>query len=219
MKILRRLVGAHILRRGPGVSFEEYRTLRLLRGSARAYKRDSLFYFVEANPHVIRKSSVYSEADAVYNCALTDRAEIEVANLFIANSDLLSQGSSIFRTKSNVNTENYVRTIGVPAKLFFEMIERNLADLQTNYTILLRLNCEGAEDDVIYAAREVFQDRLSLIAGSLKDVIGCKSQRHYDDMITFIEDNDIPFVFFNSSINSWVHAHTAVIELYKRLSG
>ena len=40
--------------------------------------------------------------------------------------------------------------------------------------MLLRLNCEGIEDDVIYAAHSSFQDKLKLICGSLKDVEGVK---------------------------------------------
>ena len=32
---------------------------------------------------------------------------------------------------------------------------------------MLRLNCEGVEDEVIYAAQRIFGNKIKLIAGSL----------------------------------------------------
>ena len=85
---------------------------------------DKIFYkiFIEANINVInQKKRIYKKIDLPLNLAIIDNnnEDSKLVKLYIANNNYLSQGSSIFKSKKNVNDENYIYTLGVPADLFF----------------------------------------------------------------------------------------------------
>ena len=61
----------------------------------------------------------------------------------------ISQGSSIFSHKDNVSKENSLPAVSVPARLFFDSFKNYLDSKINEYVVILRLNCEGVEDDVI----------------------------------------------------------------------
>ncbi|MDC1408271.1 hypothetical protein N8524_08100 [Candidatus Puniceispirillum sp.] len=214
-KIIRRLIGSHVLRRGEMISLSELRELMRQRHDLRRKKNCFISFFVEANARVIQHSDVYRSANGVFNCALTGDQQFSLINLYLANSDQLSQGSSIFSTKSNVSVNDAVPTAGVPSGLFFRslkgLIERSIRE----YSVILRLNCEGVEDDVIYSAHEVFSDKLALVMGSLDDVRGCKGDDVYDALQQYLTINNLPFVSFSSEISSWSVAHKSINEVHK----
>ena len=212
-KIIRRLIGFYILRKGEIFSLSEVGELIRKRRQLRSQRKRFLSFFVEANAGVIQHSDVYKAADGVFNCALTGEKKFSVINLFLANSDQLSQGSSIFLSKSNVSLSDAVPTLGVPATSFFDSLQSYIESSVGEYSVILRLNCEGVEDDVIYAAHKVFANRLVLIMGSLKDVRGCKGDAAYDALENYLKHNSLPFVFFSSSLKSWVRAHRSISEV------
>ena len=214
-KIIRRLIGFYILRRGEIFSLSEFGGLIRQRRQLRSQRNRFLSFFVEANANVIQHSDVYKAADGVFNCALTGEQKLSLINLYLANSDKLSQGSSIFLSKGNVSVSDAVPSLGVPATSFFDSLKNYIESSIGEYSVILRLNCEGVEDDVIYAAHQVFADRLVLIMGSLKDVRGCKGDAAYDAMEKYLELNSLPFVFFSSSLKSWVCAHHSISEICK----
>lgn len=136
-----------------------------------------------------------------------------MTNLYLANGDELSEGSSIFLSKGNVNKRDAVLTIGVPALLFFESLRCHIEKDYDEYSVILRLNCEGVEDDVIYSAHQVFSRRLALTMGSLKDVKECKGNAAYEALEDYLSLNEIPFVSFSSSPLSWGNAHKSIREV------
>ena len=75
------------------------------------------------------------------------------------------------------------------------------------------MNCEGVEDEVIYAAHNSFGKKLKLICGSLKDVEGVKGLGSSQRLDRFLKDNRLLFVNFNSGMISWPKAHAAVLNL------
>ena len=153
----------------------------------------------------------------MFNCALTGEQQFSLVNLYLANHDQLSQGSSIFTSKANVSVEDAVPTLGVPSNLFFTSLKSLIEGAVSEYSVILRLNCEGVEDDVIYAAHKVFKDKLKLTMGSLKDVRGCKGDAAYDALEEYLNINKIPFVFFSSSVHSWREAHHSINKLIKSI--
>ena len=214
-KIIRRLVAFYFLRRDEIFSFKDLRELIRQRRELRS-KRDSFVsFFIEANAQVIRHSRAYKAADGIFNCALTGDNKVSLINLYLANSDQLSQGSSIFLSKGNVSASDAVPTVGVPSKLFFKSLKELIESSVDEYSLILRLNCEGVEDDVIYAAHEIFSEQLSLVMGSLKDVRGCKGDAAYDTLQNYLNVNDLPFVFFGSTVTSWCAAHKSINEVHK----
>ena len=107
-------------------------------------------------------------------------------------------------------------TVGIPSNFFFSYVKGLLDNSFGEYVVILRLNCEGAEDDVIYAASEQFKDRLVLVMGSLKDVEGCKGREAYNNLIDFLKGGNLPFVFFSSSVISWKSAHAEICTVLQK---
>ena len=50
---------------------------------------------------MIGHCKIYKQAHTVFNCAITDDENKDFAKLYIANQNLLSQGSSIYKSKKN----------------------------------------------------------------------------------------------------------------------
>jgi hypothetical protein len=210
LKVAKRLAGYYLSNRGEKISLIDIVDLNRLRGQIKKVEEDFLFYFVEANSKIISHCNVYNKAHGVFNCALTGESSLNITKLFLANGDTLSQGSSIFANKSNVSTKDVVPTLGVPSKLFFDEFKKYIDTITDDYVVILRLNCEGVEDDVIYAAHEIFKENLVLTMGSLKDVKECKGEAAYEKLENFLRDNSIPFVFFSHSVNSWKKAYSSI---------
>jgi hypothetical protein len=207
---IRRLIGFYLLQRGERFSFGNLKELISQRRNLRKKKDCFISFFVEANPRVIQNSGIYKNADGVFNCALTGEKEFSLVNLYLANSDALSQGSSIFLSKHNVSVSDAIPTLGVPTDLFFKSLQELIEHSVFEYSVILRLNCEGVEDDVIYSAHKVFSNKLVLVMGSLKDVQGCKGDAAYEALQKYLKINKLPFVFFSSAITSWVQAHKSI---------
>ena len=215
MKIIRRLIGYYVLRIGEILSLSQLSDLIRQRRELRRKRKYFLSFFVEANASVIQHSDIYKAADGVFNCALNGEQQLSLTNLYLANNDQLSQGSSIYLTKGNVNANDAIPTLGVPATLFFKSLKSYIESSMGKYSVILRLNCEGVEDDVIYSAHQVFSDKLVLVMGSLKDVRDCKGSVAYDALENYLNMNKLPFVFFSSSMHSWIEAHKSINEVCK----
>ena len=211
--ILRRIIGYHILRRGKEINFKSIKNIFKYNSLAKKNKKKFLSYFIEANSKIVSHANVYKLADGVFNCALTNDANVSIASLFLANNDSLGQSSSIFKNKKNVNLDNRITTLGIPANSFFQEFKKHIDQIELDYSVILRLNCEGMEDDVIYAVHEVFKEKLKLILGSLKDVEEIKGESAFIKLQKYIKDNSISFNFFSSSVNSWENAHRAILNV------
>ena len=120
-----------------------------------------------------------------------------------------------FIKKKNVDEKNFLLTLGISSNDFFRILKKNCDKVSNKYNVILRLNCEGVEDSIIYSAQKYFKKKLVLILGSLKDVKYCKSQEAYENLIKFMKNKNIPFIFFSSSPKSWLKAHEAIIKVLK----
>uniref|UniRef100_UPI0040482405 hypothetical protein n=1 Tax=Algoriphagus sp. TaxID=1872435 RepID=UPI0040482405 len=216
--IIRRMLGKKLLNRGRFLSFQGLRDIIYSRSRIR--KRHGEFHsiFVEANPKIAYTKNIYLKADMVFNLALTDGSQppVSITKLYLGDGSELSQGSSVFLEKENVHKDSYVATLGVFAGDFFRELELHLNEKFGDYDVLLRLNCEGVEDDVIYSAYSSFGRKLKLICGSLKDVEGVKGLDASQKLDKFINDNKLLFVYFYSGIDSWPKAHAAVLNLLEK---
>ena len=214
----RRVLGAKILNRGRSVSFQGLKDIIYARTRIRKRSREFCTVFVEANPKIVYKKNIYQDADMVFNLALTDDSQtpVSITKLYLGNGSELSQGSSVFLEKDNVNKDSYIPVLGVSTKDFFSKLGLYFDKTFGDYDVLLRLNCEGVEDDVIYSAHNTFGSKLKLICGSLKDVEGVKGLYASQKLDKFISDNKLLFVLFHSGIHSWPKAHGAVLNLLKK---
>jgi hypothetical protein len=149
---------------------------------------------------------------------LTDdnHSPVSIAKLYIGNGGELAEGNSLFLKENNLKNDSHVATFGVSASDFFSELELYLEEQFGDYDVLLRLNCEGVEDDVIYSTYNSFGSKLKLICGSLKDVEELKGLDASKKLDNFISDNGLLFVKFSSGIYSWPKAHASVLNLLEK---
>lgn len=214
-KIIRRLIGYYILRKGDKLQIKTILQLFQLRSNLRVKKNYFEFYFIEANPKIINHSNVYKQANAVFNVALTNEKKIDIVKLYVANNNYMGQGNSILKEKYNISINEYIPTIGIPSLIFFENLSEYLKNLHSKYKVILRLNCEGVEDDVIYAAHKVFCSNLVLTMGSLKDVEETKGHEAYLNLKNFLNKSNLQFVPFKSSVITWLDSFKSILTLFK----
>ena len=159
--ILKRLIGSNIFSRGKFVPLMELKKIFSSRIKIRKRKANFFSIFVEANSEIVFKKNNYLNADLIFNLALTNNVDLpfSITKLYLGDRNEFSQGSSLFLEKENVYKDSFVPTIGILSSDFFRELENYLTDKFEDYDVLLRLNCEGMEDDVIYSAYNNFGKR------------------------------------------------------------
>lgn len=213
--ILTRFISGSILKRGKFVSFRELSSIIRSRAGIRKRSSDFFSVIIEANPKIAYKKKFYPDADIFFNLALTgnNHSPVSIAKLYVGKGGELAEGNSLFLEKDNPKNDRHIATFGVSASDFFHELALYLNNQFTDYNVLLRLNCEGVEDDVIYSAYGSFGSKLRLICGSLKDVEELKGLKAAEELDNFISRNSLLFVKFSSGIYSWPKAHKAVLSL------
>lgn len=216
--ILVRLLSGNILGRGQKIDLGNLKKIILSRSHIKKKSKDFFTIFIEANPKVVFKK-VYKKANIVLNLALTDSdyPSLSIKKLYLGTGGNLSQSGTLFVQKHLGYEDKYVQTIAVPAVIFFEILEKYLSKEFSDYAVILRLNCEGVEDSVIYSAYKSFGEKLRLICGVLKDVKELKGPEAFLKLEQFIEDKQINYAKFASPISTWHEGQTAIQKLLDQL--
>ena len=153
---------------------------------------------------------VYKISSLVIPLAIDDRSkDINMIKFFIANENVLSQGNSIYKSKKNINEDNYFYVPAISSDILIKIIKNYSKN--SDLKIILRLNCEGSEDDLIYKFKEEFGANLLGVLGSLKDV-KIKGHYKYEDLLSYIEEKNIKFLPFGTDIESWLNAHKFILS-------
>lgn len=217
IRAFRRFIGAKWLGRGKSPSASQLWKLFVTRSEIR--KNRNLFYavVVDANANLL-KHWVYQEADAVFCVALanTTGRGVSVGKLYLVHNDLRGHGSSVFEEKHNINEETFLPSLIIHTDVFAKELACYLASVLGDYKVLLRVNCEGSEDDVVYSFHRVFSTKLMHVFGSLKDVHGVKGENAYRELMQYLQCENIGFTAFSSDLNSWVGAHERISTLLKQ---
>lgn len=213
--LLRRFIGGKILKRGKFIPLSKLSELILSRNNIRRKAHKFYSIFVEANPRVAHKENFYPGADIFFNFALTDAnfSPISIAKLFTGDGGEYAEGNSIYRNKFRQGKNTYIPTLGVSASNFFHELEIYLSKKFDTYNVMLRLNCEGVEDEVIYSAQNAFGSKLKLIGGSLKDVKELKGEIAFNKLFEFMNQKGLPFVQFSSGIDTWLNANQSILKI------
>lgn len=172
--------------------------------------------FIAVEPNFLHfNNSIYKKANLLIPCAIDDRSKnsFDITKLYIANSNKLSEGNSIFSNKKNINKNNYLFVPSISTEALINIIKKNF--LKKNLKIILRLNCEGAEDQIIIKFTEYFPENLIGILGSLKDVIDIKGLKKYKKLLIYMKKNNLQFTEFSSNIFSWAEAHAFILSNLK----
>ena len=133
--------------------------------------------------------------------------------LYFANNDPKSAGNSIFSSKGNVNKNNFRNVLSLNSLELLDIL--NNTYLHESSKVVLRINCEGMEDEIIYEFKKYLTNRLKGIMGSLKDVKSIKGDKKYSQLMKFIDDEKIIFIPFSDDIDTWCKAHSFLYSLNK----
>jgi hypothetical protein len=172
---------------------------------------------IEPNPHLFRLP-VYAHADAAFNIALSNDSEgTSIVPLYLVDGDVFGQGSSLFTTKPNVDTGRYLMVLNSDVRKFAQQLKDYFAKTIPggDYTVVLRINNEGAESDAIRGFAEVFPQQFKLVLGSLKDVIAVKGAQELKSLESFMAERGIGFTLFYTTVSSWPGALRSLLALTK----
>tara|TARA_Y100000589_G_scaffold326329_1_gene365891 strand:- start:2762 stop:3553 length:792 start_codon:yes stop_codon:yes gene_type:complete len=174
-------------------------------------------YVIAIEPnHFLLDEPVYKLVDQTLCIGFNqiDSPDLSIKKLFYPKNDKSEQGATILKnyTHQECFRENdYFHIIcGNPSRIIKEL--NTLENLKSK-KIILRINCEGLEDDVIYSLHNHFKKNLVLVLGSLKDVLEIKGKTSYENLINFMEKQNIKFQPFNDGIRDWPKAHAEILQL------
>ena len=218
-KIFRRFIGSKLLKRGNFLKYTDLVNLNAYRKYLKKNIKYFHFTFIEAN-YKILKSPIYNDAHDVFCFAIgSDKKNyIKIGKLYHADCDETSQGNSIYKNKGNINIDNFNSCILIDANKFSDYYKIFLDKKFNTYDVILRVNCEGSEDDVIYAIHKTFKNKLKIILGSLKDVKGVKGEKEYINLENYIKKNKLRFIDFSSSVHTWLASFSALDFYLKQLT-
>lgn len=215
---------ARVLRGSFGIGPKlKLREIPKLIGNRYFLTRHRRFFYVisvEPNLFVTQRKKLQKIAELCVPVALTSGSHpaFSIERLWRhINGDIESAGTSILKGKSNNSSTLFVPVIGVNCQSFFEQLQPFLADEVGDYLVFLRINNEGLEDDVIYAAHNVFGETLGLVAGHLKDVKGQKGAAALDALEQYMKIQNIPYTDFYPAVSSWPRAFDLLKNLVSKV--
>ncbi|MDQ2094283.1 hypothetical protein [Rhodalgimonas zhirmunskyi] len=183
-----------------------YKTLLSDADFLKAHRSDVAYILVEPNARLCALET-YRAADLTCNFALAAEPKVAALNrLFYSSQDRMGQGSSLFVEKPNVDTADFDWVLTIDPHRFAKEIAKAYSGDDKTTKIILRINNEGAEDDVIKAFHTVFGDRLVAVMGSLSDVEKVKGAEALDGLYRYIADAGIPFIPLHSDFATWPKA-------------
>ena len=161
------------------------------------------------------KEKPYTFSSMVLPAAIKSKSEnnSRTIKLFIANNDPKSAGNSIYSKKGNVNKNNFRNVLTLNSYELLDILNNTF--LHEKSKVILRINCEGMEDEIIYEFKKYLTNRLRGIMGSLKDVKSLKGEKKYYQLMKFIDDEKIIFVPFSDDIDTWSKAHSFIYSINK----
>ena len=215
-KLFRRLIGSKFFRKGNFLSI--YSILKLIEDRKYLRKNKDLFHFtfIEASQKTLQ-SKIYKKAHDVFCVALGNEVnKIKIGKLFHANKHETSQGNSIYNNKGNIFINSFTTCMIVDAEDFALSYKKYLDNKYNDYKVIIRINCEGSEDDVIYGFHKIFDNNLVNIFGSLKDVKSVKGEKLFNKLLNYINENQLSFVNFSSSVETWLESFSCINDLLKK---
>ena len=180
----------------------------------KSYAKKITLILVEPN-YLHFDEKIYKLSSMVLPVAIKNIKEndLRTTKLFFANNDPKSAGNSIFSSKGNVDENNFKNVLVLTTKELVEILKNTF--MHENSKIIIRLNCEGMEDEIIYDFKSFTPKRLVGIMGSLKDVKSIKGKQDYSQLMEFIDRERIKFIPFSDDIDTWGKAHSYLFSLLR----
>ena len=178
----------------------------------KSYVKKITLILIEPN-YLHFDEKIYKLSSMVLPVAIKNIKEkdLRTTKLFFANNDPKSAGNSIFSSKGNIDENNYKNVLVLTTKELVDILKNTF--MHENSKIIIRLNCEGMEDEIIYDFKSFIPKRLIGIMGSLKDVKSIKGNKDYSQLMEFIDREEIQFIPFSDDIDTWGKAHSYLFSL------
>lgn len=193
--------------------------INIIRTSREIKKNKENLYTILVEPNYrLYDSRAYKTADKVFCLALgEDNDEVSLQNLFFPNSFKESQGASIYKEKAGIDKIDTDLVLVLGCSKFAKLVKSSLDNLfdRDGYELVIRVNCEGSEDSVIYAFKKEFGPSFKTVFGSLKDVLEIKGEQKMIDLESFIAGHDMKFFPFTPLYTTWNKALIKLSELLK----
>ena len=164
------------------------------------------FCFVAIEPNWRHHSSkIYKKLNYVFCFGLQKiNVDINIKHLSYKTSEKKCQGATLFEEQSSSDLTDMIPVLDTD--YFCEHILQNIVNeynSEISPKIILRLNCEGTEDEVIYSINKKFSRLLVGILGSLDDVKKKKGTEKAEALDKYLNTNSIDFCRFSSNISTW----------------
>lgn len=164
------------------------------------------FCFVAVEPNWRHFSSkIYKKLNYVFCFGLQKQnVDINIKSLSYKMSEKKCQGANLFEQQSDPDLIDMIPVMDTD--YFCEHILQNILNEYNNEIlpkIILRLNCEGTEDEVIYSINKKFSKLLVGVLGSLDDVKKKKGIAEAEALDNYLYTNSIEFCRFSSNISTW----------------
>ncbi|MDA7476485.1 hypothetical protein N8992_01890 [Candidatus Pelagibacter ubique] len=164
------------------------------------------FSFVSIEPNWRHfDSKIYKKLNYVFCFGLQKMdVDIKIKPLSYKISEKKCQGATLFEESSNPDLADLIPVLDTDyfcANILQPIVKQYNNDI--SFKIILRLNCEGTEDEVIYSINKKFSKQLVGILGSLDDVRKKKGNTEAEALEKYLHLNSIDFCRFSSNINTW----------------
>ena len=169
---------------------------------------------IEPN-HLHFQERPYRICSLILPVAITSNKENnnKISRLYITNDDPKSQGNTIFSSRNNIKINKYTNVLNISNLELNQILEKNY--LNKNSKVILRINCEGMEDEIIYSLYSLLQEKLVGILGSLKDIKWSKGEDEYVKLINFIDEKKLKLLPFDYDIKTWLKAHSFISSSFE----
>ena len=210
-------VASVIIRNKVVHSIEFNEAIKIIRSlkALRVNKANIYSILIEPNYRVFG-SEAYQIANKVFCIALGDEGKpLGFGKLYFPDSLKTSQGASLYDSKNNVDLSDGDAVVVVSSFEFASQLKQDLDSRfgENQYELIIRLNCEGAEDSVIYAFKDRFKDQFNHVFGSLKDVGELKGHAELDALYDFLKDTGLEFTQFSPLYPTWHRAFSKIGKL------
>ena len=165
---------------------------------------DFCFVAIEPNWRHYR-CQIYKKLSYVFCFGLQKmNNDIEMKHLSFKSLKKNDQGASLFKAPGNSDLSDVITVLDTDyfcKHVLQKIVSTHVDEGMTR--MVLRLNCEGTEDDVIYSVNQIFSDQLVGILGSLDDVKKKKGDIKADALDEYLLLNSIDFCRFSSNMSTW----------------
>lgn len=117
---------------------------------------------------------------------------LSIIPFYVSNNSL---SSSVFKDEDKFSKHSYCLNLS-PSEFFQSLLNLNI--ISNENEIILRMNCEGAETDIIKALQK-HNFNIKIILGSLGDVKKVHGNNSYQNLLKNLDSNNIFYKYFKGT--------------------